>query len=145
MFTLWYYNSWEFAMRNCVTAFKLVLFVAWQVNKSRDGLLGQGWQLYTEIQQNKKIVDCLAWSGCYFLCIEKKEEEVRKPSWFSLLFFFFFFLRQMLLQLFSGTSQVSERVYMLISFFMQPFIGGLGQVIPCRLNKGRATLYALSY
>ena len=59
--------------------------------------------------------------------------------------FFFFFLRQMLLQLFSGTSQVSERVYMLISFFMQPFIGGLGQVIPCRLNKGRATLYALSY
>ena len=89
MFTLWYYNSWEFAMRNCVTAFKLVLFVAWQVNKSRDGLLGQGWQLYTEIQQTKKIVDCLAWSGCYFLCIEKKEEEVRKPSWFSLFFFFF--------------------------------------------------------
>ena len=63
---------------------------------------------------------------------------MRKPSWFSLFFFFFFFFfkGKKLLQLFSGTSQVSERVYMLISFFMQPFIGGLGQVIPCRLNKG---------
>ena len=137
MFTLWYYNSWEFAMRNCVTAFKLVLFVAWQVNKSRDGLLGQGWKLYTEIQQNKKIVDCLAWSGCYFLCIEKKRKRWGSQVGFLCCFFFFFFFKgKKLLQLFSGTSQVSERVYMLISFFMQPFIGGLGQVITCRLNKG---------
>ena len=94
MFTLWYYNSWEFAMRNCVTAFKLVLFVAWQVNKSRDGLLGQGWQLYTEIQQNKKIVDCLAWSGCYFLCIEKKRKRWGSQVGFLCCCFFFFFKRQ---------------------------------------------------